>query len=135
MNCTKSWEGKNKRKEEKGGATLAGMVRAGLCEEVPCSGEKGVLAGGTVQVKALRWDKPGESGEQQGDVRGGRGEERCAGRAPWAMRGLWEPFWGLGKSGESFFKFMSRWRTDQGDSSAGGGKWLGPGQVLKEADD
>lgn len=90
MNCAKSWEGKNKRQEEKGDATLVGMVRAGLRQQVPRIHEKGVLAGGTVQVKALRWDKLGESGEQRGDVRGGRGEEGCAGRASWVMRGMWE---------------------------------------------
>lgn len=67
MNCAKSWDGKNKRQEKKGGTILAGMVRAGPREQVPCIRENGVLAGGTVQEKALRWTSR-ESLESSGET-------------------------------------------------------------------
>lgn len=87
-------------------------MKAGLSEQVLCIRGKNTRAGDTALVKAGRWDKPGESGEQRGGVRGARGEERLAGRISWTMRGPWVLSWGLGKSGEDdciYFKLTSRW--------------------------
>lgn len=74
------------------------------------------LGGGTALVKAGRWDKPGEFGEQRGGVRGARGKERWVGRVPWAMREPGALFRGLGKSGEDdciYFKLTSRWEMTE----------------------